>query len=249
VADDYRFDGLNSRDLAEILDLPQVELLESTASTLDIAHNLADSGCPDGTLVIADHQSSGRGRSGGKWTSPHARGIWLTLIERPTDTEALEVLALRVGLRAARALDRFAAEPVRLKWPNDLYVEDRKLAGILIEARWRQGKLEWVAIGMGVNITAPDDMPLAGSLDPGTRRIEVLEELVPSIRGAAKCAGVLRPIEMIEWNARDLARGRHCSEPARGVVEGISPAGELLVALADSVARFRSGSLVLDPRQ
>ena len=102
---------------------------------------------------------------------------------------------------------------------------------------------------MGVNVTAPDDVPLAGSLDPGTRRIEVLEELVPSIRSAAKCSGVLRPIEMIEWNARDLARGRHCSEPARGVVEGISPAGELLVALADSVARFRSGSLVLDPRQ
>ena len=60
--------------------------------------------------------------------------------------------------------------------------------------------------------------------------------------------GMLKEIEMIEWNARDLARGRMCIAPARGTVAGITPAGELRVALADSVARFRSGSLVLDPK-
>jgi BirA family biotin operon repressor/biotin-[acetyl-CoA-carboxylase] ligase len=170
------------------------------------------------------------------------------MIERPVEVSGLEVLALRVGLRLARSLDRFAPEPLRLKWPNDLYVDDKKLAGILIEARWRESKLEWVAIGVGVNVTAPDDMPLAAELDPGTRRIEVLEDMIPAIRSAAICGGKLKPIELIEWNARDLARGRKCSEPARGTVEGINDEGELLVALADSVARFRSGSLVLQPR-
>jgi BirA family transcriptional regulator, biotin operon repressor / biotin---[acetyl-CoA-carboxylase] ligase len=249
VADDYRFDGLTARELAETLGLPRVELMETTTSTLDIAHRLADEGCRSGTLVIANHQTAGRGRSGGKWTSPAARGLWLTIVERPVDTTGLEVLALRTGLRAARALDRFAPEPVRLKWPNDLYIDDRKLAGILIEARWRERRLEWVAIGVGVNVTAPDDMPLAAELDPGTRRIEVLTDLIPAIRTAATCGGNLKPIELIEWDARDMARGRKCSEPARGIVEGISPGGELLVALADSVARFRSGSLVLEQRQ
>lgn len=232
-----------------MLGLPHVELLETTASTLDVAHRLADDGCRSGTLVIANHQTAGRGRSGGKWTSPAARGLWLTLVERPVDTTGQEVLALRVGLRAARALDRFAPEPVRLKWPNDLYLDDKKLAGILIEARWRESRLEWVAIGVGVNVMAPDDVPLAAQLDPGTRRIEVLVDLIPAVRTAATCAGPLRPIELMEWDARDLARGRRCTEPARGTVEGISPAGELLVALADSIARFRSGSLVLDERQ
>lgn len=231
--------------MRETLGLPMVELLETTTSTLDVAHRLAGEGCRSGTLVLANRQTAGRGRNGGKWTSPSARGLWLTMIERPVDTTGLEVLALRVGLRAARALDRFAPEPVRLKWPNDLYIDDRKLAGILIEARWRESKVEWVAIGVGVNVTAPDDMPLAAELDPGTRRLEVLTDLIPAIRTAATCAGNLRPIELIEWDARDLARGRKCTEPARGVVEGISPAGELLVALADSTARFRSGSLVL----
>lgn len=247
MADDYRFDGLTADELADALDLPVVELLESTTSTLDTAHKLAGGGCPDGTLVIADHQTEGRGRSGSRWTSPAARGLWLTLVERPVDTTGLEVLALRVGLRAARALDRFAPEPVRVKWPNDLYVEGRKLAGILIEARWREGRLEWVAIGVGVNVVAPHDLPHAAALDAGTMRLEVLAELVPAIRSAAKSTGHLRPIELIEWDARDMSRGRTCTEPARGIVEGVTPGGELLVALADSVARFRSGSLVLDP--
>lgn len=246
MADDYRFDGLNAQELEDALDLPQVELLESTTSTLDVAHRLAQEGCSPGTLVIADHQTAGRGRSGNRWTSNSARGLWLTLIERPLDVSGLEVLALRVGLRAARALDRFAPEPVRLKWPNDLFVENRKLAGILIEARWREGSLEWVAVGMGVNVTLPDDVPLASALDPGTQRVEVLTELIPALRDAARAVGSLTPLELIEWNARDIARGKECTEPARGTVEGINAQGELLVALADSTARFRSGSLVLE---
>jgi BirA family biotin operon repressor/biotin-[acetyl-CoA-carboxylase] ligase len=246
VADEYRFDGLTAAELEDALDLPQVVLLETTSSTLDIAHKLASEGCSPGTLVIADHQSAGRGRSGGRWTSNAARGLWVTLVERPRDISGLEVLALRTGLRSARALDRFASEPVRLKWPNDLFVEGRKLAGILIEARWREGSLEWVALGVGVNVALPDDVPLASALDHGTQRIEVLTELIPAIREAAACSGLLSQLELIEWNARDIARGKQCTEPARGTVEGVSAAGELLVALADSTARFRSGSLVLE---
>jgi len=246
VADEYRFDGIAASDLATLLGLPAVELLETTSSTLDVAHSLAASGAAAGTLVLAEHQSAGRGRSGAKWSSQAAHGLWLTLLERPIDVSGMEVLALRIGLRSARALDRFTEEPVRVKWPNDLYVEGRKLGGILIEARWREQRLEWVAIGVGINVTAPADFPMAAALDPGTVRAEVLTDLVPALRAAAACTGNLSPVEMIEWNARDMARGRHCIEPARGVVEGISATGELLVALADSVARFRSGSLKLE---
>lgn len=246
MAEPYRFDGFSSPDLAALLDLPDVTLFEKTTSSLDVAHKKAAEGCPPGTLVLADQQTAGRGRTGAKWISPASTGIWLAIIERPVDTSGLDVLSLRIGLRAARALDRFAAEPVRLKWPNDLFVEGRKLGGVLIEARWRESRLDWVAIGVGVNVCPPADFPLAGTLDDGTRRIEVLTELVPALRLAAAALGPLSSIELGEWNARDLARGRHCREPARGIVEGITPSGELLVALADSVARFRTGSLVLD---
>ena len=243
-----RFDGATDEALAKLLDLPRVELLESTTSTLDVAHRIAGQGAPAGTLVIANEQTAGRGRGGKTWQSNPGAGLWLTLIERPANSSGLGVLSLRVGLAAAEALDRFASEPIRLKWPNDLYVDNGKLGGVLVEARWREQTVEWVAIGLGVNVTAPppEVVASAAGLEAGTERLDVLGELIPGIRAAAWATGSLQPGELEEFNARDLARGRRCIEPARGRVAGITPNGELLVALADSVAPFRSGSLVLE---
>ncbi len=244
-----RFDGATQEVIQKLLGLARVELLESTTSTLDVAHRLAARGAPAGTLVLANEQTAGRGRGGKTWQSSPAAGIWLTLIERPTESSGLGVLSLRVGLAAAEALDRFASEPIRLKWPNDLYVDQGKLAGVLVEARWREQAVEWVAIGLGVNVKAPEDIDAAAGLEPETARLDVLSELVPAIRAAASATGPLRPEELEEFDARDVARGRTCVEPARGRVAGITPEGELLVALADSVAAFRSGSLVLENAQ
>lgn len=246
MANAARFDGATDEALAKLLELPRVELLESTTSTLDVAHRIAAQGAPAGTLVIANEQTAGRGRGGKTWQSYPGAGLWLTLIERPNDCSGLGVLSLRVGLAAAEALDRFASEPIRLKWPNDLYVDRGKVAGVLVEARWREQAVEWVAIGLGVNVKAPQHVESAAGLEAGTDRLEVLGELIPAVRGAARATGPLKPDELEEFNARDLARGRKCVEPARGRVAGITPSGELLVALADSVAPFRSGSLVLE---
>ena len=196
--------------------------------------------------MIANEQTAGRGRDGKSWQSAPGAGLWLTLIERPKDSSGLGVLSLRVGLIAAEALDRFASEPIRLKWPNDLYVDRGKVGGILVEARWRESAVEWVAIGLGVNVKAPENVDTAAGLDPGTDRLDVLSELIPGIRAAARAKGPLRPEEMDEFNARDLARGKTCIQPALGRVAGISADGELLVALADSVTPYRSGSLVLE---
>ena len=232
-----------------MLGLPRVELLESTTSTLDVAHRIAARGAPAGTLVIANEQTAGRGRGGKSWQSSPGDGLWLTLIERPADSSGLGVLSLRVGLAAAEALDRFASEPIRLKWPNDLYVDDGKLGGILVEARWREQAVEYVAIGLGVNVQAPRNVQSVAGLEPGTDRLDVLAELVPGVLAASRSTGPLNADEMEEFDARDLARGRRCIEPAVGRVAGITPTGELLVALADSVTQFRSGSLVLeDPK-
>jgi BirA family biotin operon repressor/biotin-[acetyl-CoA-carboxylase] ligase len=246
VDDAVRFDGATREAIERMLDLPRVELLDSTTSTLDVAHRIAAQGAPSGTLVIANEQTAGRGRSGKSWQSSSGAGLWLTLIERPVDSSGLGVLSLRVGLAAAEALDRFAPEPIRMKWPNDLYIDRAKLAGILVEARWREQAVEWVAIGIGVNVKAPGKVENAAWLEPGAERLEILGELIPAVLGAARETGPLAADEMEEFNARDLARGRKCLEPALGRVAGITPAGELLVALADSVTSFRSGSLVLE---
>jgi BirA family biotin operon repressor/biotin-[acetyl-CoA-carboxylase] ligase len=216
---------------------------------MDVAHRLAAEGAPAGTLVIANEQTAGRGRGGKSWQSAADEGLWLTLIERPTDNSGLGVLSLRVGLAVAEALDRFAPEPIRLKWPNDLYVDRGKLAGILVEARWREQSVEWIAIGLGVNVRRPENIESAAGLEPGTARLDVLAELIPALRSAASATGPLDEGEVEEFDARDLARGKTCTQPALGRVAGITPTGELLVRLADTVAPFRSGSLVLEDMQ
>ena len=237
-----RYDGSSDAELGERLDVPCVRLYERVSSTLDVAHAIAPH-APTGTLILADAQQAGRGRHGRRWTSMPGAGVWLTLIERPRDPQSLDVLALRCGLAAADALEPLAAGRVCVKWPNDLYVGADKLAGILIETRWRGTAPEWVAIGFGVNVRAPD-VPGACGLRTGVTRVDALTALVPALRRAASATGHLTASESERWQRRDLARGRDVLEPALGTVQGISADGELLIREADGVVRaYRSGSL------
>lgn len=231
--------------LARLLDLPRVEVMTSVRSTMDVAHALGAEGAASGTLVLADEQTAGRGRSGKPWRSQPGSGIWMTLLERPNDPEALGVLSIRLGLRAAPVLQRYADEPVGLKWPNDLLVDGRKLAGILVETRWRERQVDWVAIGMGVNVGMPDE-PNAAALREGTRRLEVLSELVPALRAATRARGTLSEHELARWASRDAAVGRRCRSPVPGVVRGVAPDGSLIVERDGETALARAGSLVLE---
>jgi len=237
-----RFDGLGAVELAALLDLPRVELFATATSTLDIA-NAMGSSAPAGTLVIADEQTAGRGRLGRSWTSGRGAGIWLTLIERPEDPVALEVMSLRCGLYAAEALDALAGAPIGVKWPNDLYVRGRKLAGVLIETRWRGAAPEWVSIGFGLNVAQPP-LDSATGLTQGTTRRDALVRIVPALRRAALATGLLTADELTRWSARDIARGRVVEAPSVGTVAGISARGELVVRDADDVeTAHRSGTL------
>jgi len=243
VVDAASYDGRDAVSLSRLLDVPRLVVLDSTASTMDDAHALASAAAPAGTVVLADRQTSGRGRAGRRWASESGQGIWMTVIERPNDTSMLDVLSIRLGLRAARFLDRYVASPVRVKWPNDLYVGEGKLAGILVEARWRADRIDWVAIGIGVNVRAPADVENAAALEPDTKRVDVLAELVPAVRAAAHARGPLSPSELEEFATRDVAAGRACLTPAAGRVRGITSSGELLVDTDLGLRAFRDGSL------
>ena len=245
MPDDPTWDGHGAQSLARLLRVPQVSLHPTVGSTLDVAHALAEAGAPPGTTVLAEEQTAGRGRGGKGWASEPGAGIWLTIIERPADPAAVDVLSLRLGLSAAAVLDGPAGETVRLKWPNDLYLAAGKLGGILVEARWRDGSIEWVAIGMGVNVHKPDGVADAAGLRAGVSRVDVLAALVPAVRRAAAARGSLTAAELEAWRARDLSLGRVCSAPAAGRVLGISADGELQVATEGGVVAARSGSLVL----
>ena len=240
-----RYDGRSGDELAAVLGLPRVVVFEEVTSTLDVAHELGDAGAPAGTLVIADAQTAGRGRMRRSWRSDPGAGIWLTLLERPASEEALGVLALRIALALAPALDSFAAASVRLKWPNDVYLDARKLAGVLVEARWRGARLDWLALGVGINMRVPPDLDVAG-LRPGSDRVAVLSAIIPALRAAAAKPGLLDREEIARFAARDFAAGRRCVAPVSGVVAGIASDGALIVNGNEGPMSIYAGSLVLD---
>jgi BirA family biotin operon repressor/biotin-[acetyl-CoA-carboxylase] ligase len=171
------------------------------------------------------------------------------MIERPSDHAAIEVLSLRIGLALARALDQFVDTPVSLKWPNDVYVAGRKLAGILVEARWRQSALEWVAIGVGINVRPPAAEARAVGVRAGSSRLAILEAIIPGIRGATAQVGPLTSIEVDAFVQRDFTRGHQCVQPVEGRVRGIDASGALLIDVGPEVVAVRSGSLVLMEEQ
>jgi BirA family transcriptional regulator, biotin operon repressor / biotin---[acetyl-CoA-carboxylase] ligase len=246
-------------ELTAALGLARLDYHVRVTSTMDVAHAIAADGAPAGTLVLASSQEQGRGRSGKHWLSAPDAGLWCTLIERPRDARALDVLALRVGLQLADALDalvdRSLEGAVQLKWPNDLWLASGKLGGILIEARWRDGQPEWVAIGVGINRLPVDDrhaqaMALQGALVRAAHvRLDVsrdalLMAVVPALRRAAACTGPLSAEECAAWASRDRMVGRVVRSPSPGVVEGITADGGVVIRGPDGVARsLHSGSL------
>jgi BirA family transcriptional regulator, biotin operon repressor / biotin---[acetyl-CoA-carboxylase] ligase len=227
--------------------------LNETTSTMDEAHALARRGEPAGVLVIADRQSAGRGRGGNSWSSRGLSGLWMTLLERPSDASMLRVLSLRLGLVIAEALqqfsdDRVQVNRVQVKWPNDLLTARGKLGGILVEARWRESTVDWVAIGVGINLTLPPAMSSAAALRSGTSRASLLRAVVPVVRAALQGGAVLSATELDAWHSRDFAAGRRIVAPVAGQVRGIAADGALLVrepGLAHDTA-MQTGSMIFE---
>lgn len=237
------WDGFAAAEIARRCDVPGVELLAETDSTLDVAHALAERGARSGTLVVADCQRVGRGRHGRSWSSEPGRGVWCTVIERPSGAEALEVLSIRVGTEAAESLDALAGETVGVKWPNDLMLRAGKLAGILTEARWSGPSLGWVAVGVGVNVLPPIDVPHAAGLPAGVRRIDVLAATVRAIRQAARMTGHLTAAELKRYDTRDVLSGRRLVSPCAGVARGIAASGALIVQTSAGEQLHRAGTV------
>jgi BirA family transcriptional regulator, biotin operon repressor / biotin---[acetyl-CoA-carboxylase] ligase len=128
-----------------------------TDSTNARARELVETGAPHGTVVTADEQTAGRGRQGRTWTAPPGKALLYSAILRPLDERHL-LLPLAVPLAVCEAAEELApGVECQIKWPNDVWVEGRKLAGVLIEAKPQRG---WAVIGVGLNLSiSPDEFP------------------------------------------------------------------------------------------
>lgn len=128
-------------------------ILDATTSTNDVLKALAQRGAPEGTVVLAESQTHGRGRHGRTFASPPGVGIYLSLLLRPQRaTHHLPQLTLMTAVAAAEALHQFSTLPVRLKWPNDVEIHAKKVAGILSEAVLSPSAASVVVIGIGINV-------------------------------------------------------------------------------------------------
>ena len=128
-----------------------------TDSTNTRARELAEAGAPQGTIITAGRQSAGRGRQGRTWTAPAEKALLYSAILRPLDQRHL-LLPLAIPLAVCETAEELNPDiACRVKWPNDVWVEERKLAGVLIEARPQDG---WAVLGIGLNLSiAPDEFP------------------------------------------------------------------------------------------
>lgn len=231
--------------------IPRLHYFDRVSSTMDVLHELAGRGAEAGSAVRAGEQLQGRGSRGRSWHSPPG-GLWLSILFRPPIVQGLEVISLRAGLAVAEAVQPLVAEPLQLKWPNDLMLNGRKLGGMLCEARWQGESLAWVAVGVGMNVRnrVPDDLEasavsLAG-LGVAPHLSDLTDRIVAALRKLELNGSELSPSELRRFAARDCLRGRVIREPVVGTVQGLSADGALMVHPGTgSPIALRTGSVTL----
>lgn len=228
----------------------QIKLFDELDSTQDTAKRLAEDGAPEGTIVIAERQTRGRGRLGRSWISPRGKGVWMSLILRPgipmVYTPQLTLLA---AVALCRAVRRQTGLEIGIKWPNDLLYSGRKISGILLESSAEEDRLKYVVAGIGisVNLEASDYPPeltdkavslrlAAGRAFDRTETIALFLQAFGELYGLYRSEG-FGPIRLL-WEALSVSLGKPCIlTTPQGRIEGVpmrlNDAGALVVRLAD----------------
>ena len=236
----------------------RLQCFNDTDSTMDVAHRLAKTGAAEGTAVFAETQRAGRGRLGRSWASPRGQGIYGSLILRPTlPLGALSTLTLTMAIGLARAIEEQTELPGKIKWPNDLFLQDAKLGGILTELQAEPDRIQYVVVGFGVNVNGRAvDLPVGSS--------SLTQVLGRSVHRLPLIRRMLELLEVVytqllregfatlqqEWRARSLVTGRRVkvvsqSREVEGQAVDIDEAGALVVRYDTGLQeRFTAGDVV-----
>jgi BirA family transcriptional regulator, biotin operon repressor / biotin---[acetyl-CoA-carboxylase] ligase len=213
-----------------------------TDSTNERARELATAGAPHGTLVTADEQRAGRGRQGRAWSAPAGSAVLMSVVLR----DVSETLPLAAAVAVCEALPVEA----RIKWPNDVWISERKVAGILVEARPQEG---WAVLGIGVNVAMTEfpaelaDSATSLALAGAPASVEsTLASLVASLD-----VWLPRPPDEVlaAWRPRDALLGqtiRWENGSKEGIAAGIDSSGALIVETASGSITLDAGEVHLD---
>ncbi len=210
-----------------------------TDSTNERAKLLAAGGATHGTLVTADEQAAGRGRQGRQWTAPAGSAVLMSLVLRELD----ELLPLTAAVAVCEALPVDAT----VKWPNDVWIDRRKVAGILVEGRPQEG---WAVLGVGLNVSTTEFPPelaeTATSLllsGTDTTRDRVLDDV---LRSLSEWLGAPPEAVLSAWRSRDALKGERVRwSGGEGIADGIDDSGALVVQTRDGRVTLDAGEVHL----
>ncbi len=194
----------------------KIYYFDSLPTTMDVAAQLGVKGCPNGTLVVAETQTKGKGRLGREWFSPKHKGIYASLVLRPQlPPNATPLLTLVCAVSICEAIKEATALDARIKWPNDILIHNKKLGGILTELNAETDRTHFVVIGFGLNINNDKKSLLAGATS-------LKEQLKDEINRASLLKKILLIIEenylylekhgstliLEKWRAANITLGR-----------------------------------------
>jgi BirA family biotin operon repressor/biotin-[acetyl-CoA-carboxylase] ligase len=237
--------GLNTELLGQML-----HVYDRTESTNSTAHALAEKGAPEGTVVLANTQTRGRGRIGRHWISPPDVNLYFSIILRPGgDPRRVGLWTLAAANAVAHAIEQTVDLPARLKWPNDLLINHKKVAGLLLESVVQKGRIRYLVLGIGVNVNL-----LCETL-PETLRDSVSSLRQESGRVIDRIRLLQRVLETLEIQYRSFqreppgkilnaytARSETLGQTVRvqeqdhewtGIAEGLTPEGALILRRDD----------------
>jgi len=231
---------LNTRCLGR-----RLHLFNRISSTNEFAKRIARRGAPEGTLVLADAQSSGRGRHGRRWESPADRGLWFSFILRSDATiKQLGLLPLLVGAVIVEELENLLGRKFQVRWPNDVLYEGHKICGILCEAQFTPPMIDYVVVGIGVNVNQSEyefspalrqrARSLAMIIKKPVDREDLLVHLLHGLDRDFFSNNALPVEKLVFWkkSCTDIGKTttlRHGREHLTGIFEDVSEQGELIL--------------------
>jgi BirA family biotin operon repressor/biotin-[acetyl-CoA-carboxylase] ligase len=219
--------------------------LRVTGSTNDVARGLAETGAPSGTIVTAGRQTAGRGRRGRVWSAPDGKALLLSAIVRDLGPEQA-LLPLAVPVAVCAAAEAVGGRDCRIKWPNDVWIDERKVAGILIEARLP----DWAVIGIGVNVAIapeefPDDLRWPATSVGDDASVDAVRHAI--CVALERWTSAPRAEVLDAFSGRDALAGRPVEwDEGAGVARGVDGDGNLIVDRLDGdVVALGSGEVRL----
>ena len=227
----------------------QIRYFSRIDSTNQYAKRIAEEGAPDGTLIIADEQTAGKGRSGRTWVTPPAEAIAFTLLLRPKlSPDRISMVTLVMGLAVTNAVNSLYGVSAGIKWPNDVVIKGRKLCGILTEMSAEVRQVNYIVIGVGINANLtsfPEEIreiatSLKLELGRDINRAELIarvmtefERLYAEFEAQGDLGAVMQEYNELCLNAGSKVRVLDPNGEYTGTSRGINSMGELLVETED----------------